>query len=226
MRSRLLELTFSKGWLYSFQRRHNFKSRRTQGEAGTACAASVERGRIALRARIFDYDAKDAYNLDETALYYCKPPTETIFTDPISRRKSDKKRFPVALAANADGRKNLLLLFVGSAVKPRCFGRQSGDHHAVQYKNTNKGCSWAALLRIAPRTFSKSKVKIEMILPNTTSVLQPMDAGVIACLKAYFHRSQGFHAVDVEDSVIDDEEKSTKDLYEVDVRPAGYALVP
>nr|CCA23462.1 AlNc14C195G8537 [Albugo laibachii Nc14] len=59
-----------------------------------------------------------------------------------------------------------------------------------------------------------------MLRPNTISILQPMDAGVIACLKAYFHRRQGCHAVDVTDSVIDDEEKSTKDIYKVDVLQA------
>ena len=69
IRSRLLELTFSKGRLYNFQRSHNLKSRRTQGEDGSACAASVEKGRAALRARIVDYEAEYVYNLDETALY-------------------------------------------------------------------------------------------------------------------------------------------------------------
>ena len=44
-----------------------------------------------------------------------------------------------------------------------------------------------------------------------------MDADVIACLKAYFHRRKGCHAFDVADSVIDNEEKSPKDIYKVDV---------
>nr|CCA23726.1 PREDICTED: similar to tigger transposable element derived 4 putative [Albugo laibachii Nc14] len=65
-----------------------------------------------------------------------------------------------------------------------------------------------------------SNVEIEMLPPKTTSVLQTMDEGVITCLKAYFQRRQGCHAVDVEDSVIDDEEKSTKDIYKVDVMQA------
>nr|CCA23137.1 putative CENPB/ARS binding proteinlike protein [Albugo laibachii Nc14] len=147
MRSRLLDLTFSKGWLYNFQRRHSLNSRRTQGEAGSACAASVEKGRVALRARIVDYEAKDVYNLDETALYYCKPPNKTICTEPISGRKSDKKRLTVAVAANADGTEKLPLLFVGSAVKSRCFGRQSREHHGVQYKSTNKGWMTCALFQ-------------------------------------------------------------------------------
>ena len=92
-----------------------------------------------MRARIFDYEAKYVYNLDETALYYWKPPTKTIYTEPNSGRKSDKKCLTVAVVANADGTEKLPLLFLGSAVKPRCFGRQSGEHHGVQYKSTKKG---------------------------------------------------------------------------------------
>ena len=144
-RSRLLELTFSKGWLYNSQRHHNLNSRRSQGNAGSACAASVEKGFVALRARIVDYEAKDVYNLDETALYYWKPTTKTISTEPISGSKSDMKRLTVTGAANADGTEKLPLLLVGSAVKPRCFEMQSDESHGVQYKNTKNGWIWRAL---------------------------------------------------------------------------------
>nr|CCA27467.1 AlNc14C541G12105 [Albugo laibachii Nc14] len=40
---------------------------------------------------------------------------------------------------------------------------------------------------------------------------------VISCLKACFHRRQGCHAVDVADSVIDDEENRAENIYKVDV---------
>nr|CCA26846.1 AlNc14C421G11531 [Albugo laibachii Nc14] len=88
---------------------------------------------------------------------------------------------------------------------------------------TKEGCHDLMLLDIASAHCAEkhlSNVEIEMLPPNTTSVLQTMDVGVIACLKAYFHRMQGCHAVDVDDSVIGDEEKSTKDIYKVDVQQA------
>nr|CCA18001.1 hypothetical protein TRIADDRAFT_5525 [Albugo laibachii Nc14] len=234
MRSRLLDLTFSKGWLYNFQRRHNLKSRHTQGKASSACAASVEKGRVALRARIVDYEAKDVYNLDETALYYCKPPNKTISTEPISGRKSDKKRLTFAVAANADDRESPVpvrgirgqtaLLWAAvwrapwSAIKEHKKGldelnertMKGGRHILLLLDNASAHCAEKLL----------SNVEIMMLPSNTTSVLQPMDADVIACLKAYFHLRQGCHAVDVADSVIDDEEKSTKDIYKVDVLQA------
>lgn len=65
-----------------------------------------------------------------------------------------------------------------------------------------------------------SNVEIEMLPPNTTSILQSMDTGVISSLKAWFHRRQGCHAVDAVDSVIDDEEKSAEEIYKVDVLQA------
>ena len=47
-----------------------------------------------------------------------------------------------------------------------------------------------------------------------------MDVGVISCLKACFRRRQGCQAVDVADSVIDDEEKSAEDIYKVEILQA------
>nr|CCA23461.1 PREDICTED: similar to Tigger transposable elementderived protein 6 putative [Albugo laibachii Nc14] len=88
--------------------------------------------------------------------------------------------------------------------------KKEGRHILLLLDNASAHCAEKLL----------SNVEIEMLPPNTTSVLQTMDAGVIACLKAYFHRRQGCHAVDVADSVIDDEEKCTKDIYKVDVLQA------
>nr|CCA23555.1 hypothetical protein TRIADDRAFT_5525 [Albugo laibachii Nc14] len=131
---------------------------------------------------------------------------------------------------------------MGYAVKPHCFGRQSGEHHGVQYKSTKEGWMTRALfqewlddlnermkkegchvLLLLDNAFSHcaekllTNAEVEMLPPNTTSVLQPRDSGVIACLKPHFQRRQGCHSVDVKDNFIDDEEKSTKDLYEVEV---------
>nr|CCA22820.1 PREDICTED: similar to Tigger transposable elementderived protein 6 putative [Albugo laibachii Nc14] len=174
------------------------KSRRTQGETGSACAASFEKGRVALRARIVSYEAKHVYNHDETALYYCKPPNKATSKDPISGRKSEKKRLTVAVAANSDGTEKLPLLLVGSAIRPRCFGWQSGEQHGEWLDELNEsmkkeGRHVMLLLDNASAHYDEkllSNVKIEMLPPNTTSVLQPMDAGVIACIKAYFHHRQ------------------------------------
>ena len=41
------------------------------------------------------------------ALYYCKTPIKTTSIEPISRRKSNNKGFPVSVAANADGLEKL-----------------------------------------------------------------------------------------------------------------------
>nr|CCA15957.1 PREDICTED: tigger transposable element derived 6like putative [Albugo laibachii Nc14] len=88
--------------------------------------------------------------------------------------------------------------------------RKEGRHVLLLLDNASAHCTEKLL----------SNVEIEMLPPKTTSVLQPMDAGIIECLKSYFHRMQGCHAVDVADSVIDDEEKSTKDIYKVYVLQA------
>nr|CCA15822.1 AlNc14C15G1712 [Albugo laibachii Nc14] len=88
--------------------------------------------------------------------------------------------------------------------------KKKGRHVLLLLDNDSAHCAEKLL----------SNVEIEMLPPKTTSVLQTMDAGVIACIKAYFHRMQGRHAVDVADSIIDDEEKSTNDFNKFDVLQA------
>lgn len=72
MRERLLVLTFSKGWQYNFQRRLKLKSRRMHGEAGSASLTAVEQGRAQLRGVTVEYEAKNVFNMGETALHFCK----------------------------------------------------------------------------------------------------------------------------------------------------------
>nr|CCA18388.1 PREDICTED: tigger transposable element derived 6like putative [Albugo laibachii Nc14] len=89
--------------------------------------------------------------------------------------------------------------------------KKEGCHVLLLLDNASAHCT-ETLLR---------NVEIEMLSPNTILVLQPMDAGVISYLKAWFHRSKGCRAVEAAYSVIDDEEKRGGFLQSG--RPAGYA---
>ncbi|KAF0694613.1 Aste57867_14530 [Aphanomyces stellatus] len=46
-----------------------------------------------------------------------------------------------------------------------------------------------------------SHVRVLMLPPNTTSVLQPMDAGVISTFKSYYRRHQLNHAIEIIDNI-------------------------
>nr|CCA15706.1 putative CENPB/ARS binding proteinlike protein [Albugo laibachii Nc14] len=139
-------------------------------------------------------------------------PPETIFTKPTSGRKSDKKRLTVA--ANADGTEKLPFLFVEYANTKKGWMMHTLFQELLDELNESMKKEGRHVLLLLVKASAPcaekllSNVEIEMFPPNTTSVLHPMDACVIACPKAYFHRRQGCQAFDVADSVIDDEEKS------------------
>lgn len=67
-----------------------------------------------------------------------------------------------------------------------------------------------------------SNVEIQMLLPNTTSVLQPQDAGVIALLKAWFKRRQRQYAAEKADEILGaaGAVSSAGEIYNVDVLQA------
>jgi hypothetical protein len=252
-RDRLLQLKFSKGWLYNFQRRHNLISRRLHGEAGSVDEVVAEEGRQLIHGIAELYEKRNIFNMDETAMYYCKAPDRTISPNPVFGRKKSKKRMTVAVTTNADGSEKLPLLFVGSARQPRCFNKSSPEQLGISYSSTSKGWMTRELFRawvleldanmkaegrhillLVDNVSSHhtdevlTNVRIQMLPPNTTSLLQPQDAGIIASLKAWIKRKQAEHAVNKMEEIMsratDDNEKETKkelsSIYDVDILEA------
>ncbi|ETV69483.1 hypothetical protein H257_14853 [Aphanomyces astaci] len=60
--------SFSKGWLYKFQRKHGLTSKLQHGEAGSTPPETVEAGRAEMQTITTGYEPADIYNMDETLL--------------------------------------------------------------------------------------------------------------------------------------------------------------
>ncbi|KAH9097216.1 hypothetical protein Ae201684P_011937 [Aphanomyces euteiches] len=236
----------SVGWLVNFQRRHNLKMHRLHGEAMSVDPKTVEDGRKQLLIETSMYDKRDIYNMDETGLFYNYQPCTTITNVPRNGQKKDKRRISVALTTNADGTHKLSLLFIGKAQRPRCFGSMSAEQLGFLYRNNRKAWMTSALfsgwindvnmamerdncsiLLILDNASSHSTVRVNlinvvvlMLPPNTTSVLQPMDAGIIASFKQNYRRRQVDHAIQLIDNGLPDCLTKEKNLYAVDVRTA------
>ena len=122
--------------------------------------------------------------------------------------KKSKVRFTGMAAANATGEK-LPMFVIGKVKNPRCF--KNVKHLPCEYKSQKK--SWMnseifeERVRKLDRKFCADDRKIALIIdncpahpsisnltnvqlvflpPNTTSILQPMDQGVIRSLKAHY----------------------------------------
>ncbi|KAF0702613.1 hypothetical protein AaE_015823 [Aphanomyces astaci] len=232
-------LTFSKGWLYKFQQKHGFTSKIQHGEAASTSLAAVENGRRDIQAATSGFSSPNIYNMDETSFFYCLSPHRSITRNRVPGTKKSSKRITLALTTNADGSDVVDPLFIGTAVQPRCFNRRTGielgfDYHAskkawmngrifndfltaMNDKMVEQDRKVLLLVDNAPPHMLDERtvltnVKIKMLPPNTTTHLQPQDAGIIASFKAKLKQRQLQNALDQISMVMEGRQSG---LYEV-----------
>lgn len=94
-----VDLKFSAGWLWRFQKRWNLKSRKTHGEAASVDEAAVRRDLPKIRLACSRYSKEDVWNADETGLNNSMDPDRKICQTAKSGSKVDKRRITVLLCA-------------------------------------------------------------------------------------------------------------------------------
>ena len=164
----------------------------------------------ALPKLLSKYDLKDIFNADEFGLFYQCLPNKTYHFkgQKCSGGKNSKVRLTGMAAGNAIGEK-LLMFVIGKSKTPRCF--KHIKNLPCKYKSQKKSCMDSQIfeewVRKLDRTFRMERRKIALLIdncpaylsvpdltnvqliflpPDTTSVLQPMDQGVIRSLKVHY----------------------------------------
>lgn len=162
--------------------------------------------------------------------YQMLPDRSLTTSEFVKGTKKAKQRVSVAVCANADGSDKLKLLVIGKSKKPRCFKQMNVGHYCDYRFNTKAWMTgllfneWLEdfnslmrsrnrhvllLLDNAPSHLlpededgkpALSNVTIHFLPPNTTSHLQPMDAGIIQNMKVHYRRMQVQYLVDRIDS--------------------------
>lgn len=157
-----------------------------------------------------NFKLEDIFNADEFGLFYQCLPDKTYHLkgEKCSGGKKSKVRITGMAAASAKGEK-LPMLVIGKSKNPRCF--KNVKHLPCEYKSQKKSWMNSEIfedwLRKLDRKFRANDRKIALIVdncpahptvanlsniqlvflpPNTTSILQPMDQGVIRSLKAHY----------------------------------------
>lgn len=205
----LLNFTPSNGWLERWKDRYNITFKKQHGEKQDADDVGAESWVTdVLPGIIKDYIPSNIFNVDETGLYWKAIPDGTFSfkTSEVSGAKVSKDRITVVLAANMDGSEKLEPLVIGKSKNPRCF--KNVKHLPVAYNaNSNAwmtGVIWEQWLITVDRKMKIQKrnivmfcdncgahtdnvrltnVKLVFLPPNTTSLIQPMDQGIIANFK-------------------------------------------
>ena len=203
---------YSNTWLVGFKKRNWFKGYKSQGEASDADVEAATRGLPILRKFINEYGEENFWHADESAFYYSRPRRTTIGPGPLPCRAGHKNRVSVLFSCNAAGTERMKPFIIGRAVRPRCFGKSSAgelgfDYIANQRAWMNQDVFFQWILRSNYEIAKTPGRQVVLLLDNaschgthlqlpilsnvtvyflparTTSILQPLDAGVIAAVK-------------------------------------------
>ena len=209
-------MQFSSGWLHKFKERNGIRLHKLHGEASSVNQDVVIESRLSLQEKMSSYPAERIYNMDETGLFYRLEPDTSLATLRLSGRKKDKERLSIALCTNADGSHKLKPLVIGKYAKPRCFKNVNLSNLGITYRNNKRAWMSATLFQEWLHDFNfkvsrkygnqpvlllldncpshitegltLSNTEVLFLPPNTTSTLQPMDAGVIMSFKRHYRR--------------------------------------
>ena len=158
------------------------------------------------------YKLEDTFNADEFGLSYQCLPSKTyhLSGEKCSGGKNSKVRLTGMAVASETGEK-LEMFVIGKSKKPRCFKnvKQLPCQYRAQKKSWMTGVLFEEWVRKLDSSFRTQNRKVPLLIdnypaypeiknltninliflpPNTTSVLQPMDQGVIRSLKAHYRK--------------------------------------
>lgn len=206
---------FSNGWLSNFKNRYNLTQRLINGEGGSINEESLKKNILELNTLLRKYKRKNIYNADEAGLFYRLLPNKTIAhkNENVKGIKKSKNRITILFACNATGTVKFKPLIIGKSKKPKDLRGVNVANLGLIYKSSKKAWMTNSLWQEYILEFDKScnepslllidncsahiidydilKLKyltIHFLPPNTTSHLQPCDAGIIKTFKTHYRK--------------------------------------
>lgn len=201
-------------WIQRFRSRHNIVHGKISGESAVVDRSItndwVENVWPKLRA---GYGDEAIFNADEMGLFFRLTPDRSLKFkgEKCSGGKLSKERVTVLVAANMTGSIKRKLLVIGKSKMPRCF--KNIKNLPVDYDFNKKAWMTSTIFEKTlinwdsellkqnkhiilivdncpshPPVDRLKQIKLVFLPPNCTSVLQPMDQGVIRSLKVSFRK--------------------------------------
>ncbi|KAG0437110.1 Tigger transposable element-derived protein 6 [Dictyocoela muelleri] len=206
------DTTVTNYFVKKFVERNSIKYITLHGEASSADLSMIDAFKENLIIKTKEYAIKDIFNVDETGLYIKAGYNKTYVLDKkldCKNIKTEKTRMTVMLGLNMYGEK-LKLLLIGKSNKPRGFRNIDMNTFNTVYRSNKTSWLTAEIfndylislndkLKIENRKIlllldnfsghkvgNKSNIELLFFPPNCTSIIQPLDLGIIHSFKSRF----------------------------------------
>ncbi|XP_067942227.1 tigger transposable element-derived protein 6-like isoform X2 [Watersipora subatra] len=206
------DTTVSRGWIDRWKKRHSIGCQIVVGESAAVNVGEVENWKEEVPTSLLQtYTCDDIFNMNETGLFYKLMLDKTLHFKgaKCSGEKLSKERLTVALCANMSGTEKEVPIVIGKLKRPHCF--KNVTNLPCQYYHNKKACMVSDIFQTWVRDFDRRmtiknrkvlliidncpahptmnglmSIRLVFTSPNTKSVLQPMDQGIIRTFKSYY----------------------------------------
>lgn len=202
------------GWFTRWKDRHGIAFKQEHGENKSAdCPAANTWLKEKLPGILAEFKPENIYNADETGLFYKLLDSRGYVEakEKADGGKQPKDRLTILVCANMDGSEKRPLLVIGKAKRPRCFPKDLSklpvtwessknawmtaslfekwlqEWDTALGKQKRKICLLLDNCSAHPKVVGGLKnIRMEFLPANTTSIMQPMDMGIIRNLKGHY----------------------------------------
>lgn len=202
-------------WINRWKKRYDISSKKMSGESCDIPESAILHWKqIVAKEIMCKYQPENILNCDESGLFWRMTPDRTLSfkNEKVHGGKQSKERITVLSCVSMTGEK-FPLFVIGKFENPRCFKKVL--HIPVVYHANSKAWMTTDLFReflfsldkkmkhqnrkvalildrcpAHPRNINNlTNVELYFLPPNTTSITQPLDAGIINSMKCLYRRN-------------------------------------